>query len=356
MNKLVFKMEFEKLWRMPVFYLLAVMFIGFNIWFFLDSKSYYIDAMQYDSDFMREEPEDFKASYQYDYYAETEMDEIEDMAKLYRDYGKIANGLIAENYNKLKQRAETMSDTEKNSLTYTGLYRLHEFLFVYYLKYIMIECIIIMILAVIYLMHFEVFHSTEELVMTSKTGEKVFKNKLIAAFLFSMLLSVVIMVASLGVYFGIMDYSGIWDAYISSNFNTERRVVNGMYLAVYPYITWIPATIKQYLSSCIAVILGILLFGFMAVGALSKRVKNSITVIAVIGIGVAVFYFIGNEIRFTSMMDFFVKFNPVHLITKCGYWFMDYAPGDTYPIYEILTLGVWLTGAGLILRKSLGRQ
>lgn len=212
-KKVIFRMEFQKLCQMPVFYLLVLMFIGFNLWLFLDSKSYYIEAIQSDSKLLEESPEQFGEIYAYELDAKVDLLEIKEMAQRYEAYEKESEQIISANYGRLQQRADSMEAEEKDSLTFTGAYRLHSFLFSYYLKYMMIECLIIIVLAVIYSMHFEVLHNTEDLVLVSKTGPNVFKIKLRAAFLFAMLLSLIIMGVSLGVYFGIVNYAEIWGAY-----------------------------------------------------------------------------------------------------------------------------------------------
>ena len=353
MKRDVFAFEFEKLYKMPVFYVLTLMCIVFNIWLFYDSESQWLEKMETDAQFLKYEPTAFAEYYGYDYYAETSMDEIMKLAKLNQSHGKMADELIASNYEKLQNRMEEMTERESESLTITGANRLHSHLFAYYLKYMIIEGLLIICLTVVYSMHFEVVHRTEELALTTRMGFSLFTTKLMVSALFSMLLITAVMVVTFGVYFMEIDYSNVWNSCISSNFNTDRRTVNNTYLAVYPYVTWFPMTIKGYLAASLGMTVVIFSFFLIFMGLMTLLQKNTVAVLALTAAGMFGMYFMGEEMHFASMLEYVVKFTPVHLVAKCGYWFMDYAPGDTWPMYEAAVLGVWTAITGFILRRKL---
>ena len=104
----------------------------------------------------------------------------------------------------------------------------------------------------------------------------------------------------------------------------------------------------HFLTSDIVFLL--FLFMVLLMGMLSRWLNHSVKVVSVIIIFSFVLFFLGNEIGFPNGMEYVLKCNPVHLILKSGYWFMDYAPGDSYPLYELLTVVVWIGLAGGSLR------
>lgn len=350
--KTMIKMEWEKLYRMPVLYLLALGCIFFNLFLIWDGKGHQLEEMRCDMVLLEEKKENFSKVYGYDYYGTVDMGQVKNYAARNQTFSPRAEQLLESNYKKLEVRAANMTDAEKNSPSFTGAYRLHQFLFGFLLKCIIIEGILLIMGIVIYSMHFEVYYQTEEQVWSSKNGERIYRIKLLVSGGFALVLSMGVMAVSLVYYFHIIDYSSIWNSYVSSNFNTERRTVNDLYLLVYPYITWVPLTIRQYLLASILLILVIFLFAVLFTATLAKKQKNSLQVLFFLVGFFFLLYLLGNQILLPGCLEYVLKCNPVHLILKSGCWFMDYAPGDTYPCYEILTMFIWITGAGIAVGKS----
>ena len=75
--------------------------------------------------------------------------------------------------------------------------------------------------------------------------------------------------------------------------------------------------------------------------AFSLFCEKSLTVLILLFSFWGILYVLGNGIMIPNMLEYILKAQPVHLITKCGAGFTDYAPGDTYPLYEWLTMGIW---------------
>ena len=333
----IIRMEFEKLYKMPALYALVVMSIAFNIFLLVDVKGGSFSHIRYDSVHLEEAAE----SYAYDYYEDFRADQIQKLASGFASYRGITEELIRKNYQKLDIRAHEMTEAEKNSVSFTGVYKLQDLLFGSLFRYLLMEGGLLIFLTVLYSMHYEKFHRTEDIAFVSKTGRNLFAVKHLVSGLYALLLCAIVVVVTLSVYFVLIDYSGIWGSFISSNYNADKRTVNDLYLTVYPYITWIPLTIAQYLWAVLGVMMALYLFMVVVTGILCQKMKNSIIVLAVVFILVFALYFIGNGIHTASMLEYILKLNPVHLVMKSGYWFMDYAPGDSYPWYELLTIVVW---------------
>lgn len=248
-------------------------------------------------------------------------------------------------------RMDGMPEEEKNSPSFAGTYGLHKFLFGSLFQAMIIEGMIMIGVIVIYSMHFEINHQTDALVWCTKNGGRLYSIKLFASGVFALGMAFVVMVITLFYYFSMIDYSSVWNSYVSSSFNAAKRVINNLYLVYYPYITWEAMTIAQYFVASLILILFIYLFAILLIGTMAKRMKNSFFVLATIGIVSAVMHLLSSEIYIPNCLDYLLKFNPVHLIGKSGYWFMDYAPGDSYPFYEFLTLFIWTLGAGMGMKN-----
>ena len=351
-NYQIYYMEFQKLYQMPVFYVLVLMSIAFNIYIFWDTKGYQLKEIQTNIRNMKEQPETYEEEYGYDYYDGLEYDTIADYAKREKQFDVFSESLIHKNYEILSQRVKEMSEEERNSISFTGANKLHIFLFGIFMKALIVEGILLIVVTVLYSMHFEEYRQTEELVLVSKVGDHIYHVKLLVAGLFALLLTAIVMIISLLVYFCLIDYSSVWDSFVSSNYNAERRVVNDLRLVFYPFVTWVPMTIREYFFSVLAIIGLIFIFTILISGFFARCQKNSIVALAVIGTLSTILYFMGNEIVVPNMLDYVLKCNPVHLITKMGYWFMDYAAGDSYPAYEIVTMLIWNGAAITAYRKK----
>lgn len=352
----MYRLELEKLYQMPVFYVLVIMCIAWNSYLFWDAKGYRIEEIRYDISYMQEHPDAFAQNYFVDYYNTLDMYKIQRFAKGETVYNDFMSKSIEKNYGKLKVRAEEMSDAEKNSLLFTGGYKLHIFLFQNMFQTFIAEGVLLIGLVVLYSMHFEKYHHTEELMLVSKTGKDLFRIKLLVSGLFALLLSGLVIFISLGIYFISIDYSSIWNCFISSNYNAGARIINDLYRVVYPYITWVPMTVGQYFWASFGIICGLFLFMILFTGMLSRWMNHSVKVVSAVMLFFFMLYFLGNELAVSNGMEYVLKCNPVHLFLKSGYWFMDYAPGDTYPLYELLTVVVWIVLAGASLRVVWNRR
>lgn len=340
--------ELYKCFAMPAFYVLLLFSLGFNLFLLYDGLAYKMEAIHYDAALLKEDPALFAESYESDAYQKLDMQEVFSLAAGDAGYGNLTEHLIRKQYARLQERADSMTEEEKNSLTFTGEDHLHAFLFEYYTKAICVESVLIVLLIFVYSLHYERMYQTEELVLATKCGKEIYAVKDRAAAYVSLLLLALLWTVSYGIYFVLVDYSCIWLSGISSSYNAFRRTVNGMYLCYYPCVTWVPFSFVQYFIANLFVVLGILAVVMLYVSFLAKKIKHTLALLMLFFISTALLYVVGNMLPVSGPLEYVCKLNPVHLVTKCGYWFMDYAPGDTYPIYECLTLFVWGT-AGLLL-------
>lgn len=350
------QMELEKLYRMPAFYVLLFFCIGFNLWMLFSTQGGKRETMAESRKQLETDAKSYEEEWFYDYYRELDFKAVQSYAKWEMDFDKVTAKWIARQYHKLEQRAEHMEEGEKNSLSFTGEYRLHGFLMGDYLRFFLMEGFLVIGLVVVYAMHFEQYHQTRDVTQVSYFGEELPGIKLWAAGIFAMGLLLLLFVVSFGAYFSMIDYSDIWNSYVSSSYNTDKRIVNDLYLMVYPYVTWWPMKIGLYFMASLGVALLLFLFVFFFTGLLAQKLQNSIVVLgSMVGI-FFLWYLLGNVIMIPNGMEYVLKCNPIHVLTKCGYWFMDYAPGDSYPLYEIGTMGGWILLTGLFLRGTVPKK
>lgn len=353
MKRELFMGEFRKLYQMPVFYLLLIFCIGVNVFFIWDSVVHKLEAIEEERVWMMEDPKGYGDTWYFDAYGETSFDQIESMACRDKTFDGLAGRWVSGNYDKLEERAETMSVEEKESLSFTGGYKLHSYLFVGLMPLLAAEGMLMLFLATVYLLHFEGYFRTEDLMLTTRTGPRMYVVKLAAAGAFGFILCVALVCASLGIWFSLIDYSSVWDSYVSSVFNAEKRTINEWYIVFYPFVTWRPMTIAGYLKASLGILLLLYIMAWVLSGIGALLIRQSFLLLACAGITVTGLYAVGNLVQIPGLINFVLKCNPVHLILKGGYWFMDYAAGDTYPGYEWLTCGLWIGVGGLILYRLL---
>lgn len=336
-KQIVYNEAVKLLW-MPAFYIYVLMCIGFNIYLFCNGVGYKLESIHADIDALQESGDDFANDIHYDYYGQSDFSTVLSYAKGERVYSRFANKCIDNNYAKLESRARTMEPEEQNSASFTGNHRLHQFLYSEFIRCLIVESVILIVLVVVYSMHFEKYYQTHELVLSCKYGIFLIKVKLFVAGVYSLLLCVVLWFSCLIMYFSVIDYSGIWKSYISSNYNVDKRTVNDLYLYVYPYVTWKPETQAAYFVKTIGISVLILIFTILLSGIAALYFDNDIKVMMFLVGGCCLMYCMGNLLQPNNILEYVFKLTPVHLITKCGFWFMDYAPGDSYSGYEILTV------------------
>ena len=102
-------------------------------------------------------------------------------------------------------------------------------------------------LAALYLLGYEKVHRTEGMVYTTSTGRNMVRGKIVAAVTAGVALYLLLTGLTLGIYFVQWDYSGLWSASVSSQFNflTDMMVRR-------PFLTWADFTVAQYLVACLA--------------------------------------------------------------------------------------------------------
>lgn len=109
----------------------------------------------------------------------------------------------------------------------------HQFLFGTLLRAISAESSILGVLIVLYLFGYEHMVKTELAVCTMRKGRRLWQTKAAAGIIAALLMFLALTLLSLSVYFSVWDYSGIWNANVSSQFNYIQEL-----FVVKPFLTW----------------------------------------------------------------------------------------------------------------------
>ena len=138
-------------------------------------------------------------------------------------------------YDLLASRVEHLAQTDAALDLYAGLatYGSHQFLFGALFRAILCESAILAMLGTLYLLGYDGMHRAEGLACASRTGRKLRRVKVLAALQASAALYGLLAFCTLVPYFLLYDYSGIWNASVSSQFNYFSDM-----LVVRPFLTW----------------------------------------------------------------------------------------------------------------------
>ena len=152
-------------------------------------------------------------------------------------------------YDLLASRVEHLAQTDAALDLYAGpaTYGSHQFLFGALFRAILCESAILAMLGTLYLLGYEGMHRAEGLACASRTGRKLRRVKVLAALQASAALYGLLAFCTLVPYFLLYDYSGIWNASVSSQFNYFSDM-----LVVRPFLTWGDFTVGQYLAAALA--------------------------------------------------------------------------------------------------------
>ena len=238
-------------------------------------------------------------------------------------------------YSLLAERVEHLAWTNAAMDLYAGpsTYGSHQFLFSSLFRAILCESAILAMLGTLYLLGYEGMHRTECLACSSRTGRRLRRLKVLVALPASAALHGLLAVCTLAPYFLLYDYSGIWDASVSSQFNYFSDM-----LVVRPFLTWGDFTVGQYLAAALA--LGAVLttaFSLLA-SVCGTLVRNPY--LAALALGVVCFGGMGlisvlGELGWWAAY-LIACFQPVMIWLSCSAWFTELGLSALLPWQETI--------------------
>lgn len=178
--------------------------------------------------------------------------DLTSLSTFYQDYVKSspwAAQAMARKYDLLAQRVDHLAQTGAALDLCAGpvTHDSHQFLFGTLLRAVLGEGAILGMLITLYLLGYEHLHRAEAMAYTTRTGRGLLRRKLGVAAALSVALYVLLALVTLGVYFALWDYSGLWGASVSSQFNYLVDL-----MVQRPFLPWTDFTLAGYLAAFLA--------------------------------------------------------------------------------------------------------
>jgi len=248
--------------------------------------------------------------------------------------GKAADTVRAA-YAKLQKRLEQLvANGEHKHLFFPGkIFEMHSLLFEDLFRRMIFEMTVLSVLITGYLCNYEFERQTHLVAYSTKRGRKLALDKLLASLTATAIVTTVIVVGTLAVYFATFPYSGLMKVPISSYFNMEDEL---------PYISWWNMTFDAYLMCAVVLMYACGLLFSSLTFVLSAWIRNSylafFSFIALFGIFVGLPGWISTD----SNMIFLAHYTPFVLILNPFLWFTGgLNPFTAFKGYETVTVLVW---------------
>lgn len=282
--------------------------------------------------------------------------DTQDLAGLYEGVVKnspAAVRLMGWKYSLLAKRVKHLSGTGAAMDLYAGpvTHDAHQFFYDTLFRAVVTEALLLGMLSMLYLLGCEEQRRTVSLICASRTGRKLYGKKVLAGLTAAVFLYILLVSVTLGVYFCLWDYGGVWGGSVSSQFNYLTDM-----LFRRPFLTWGDFTVGGYLAAML--ILGSLLtaaFSLLAAvcGLLTRNAYAAALVLAVVcfgGVGLTAGLWTG---YFASLV------HPACVWLGIGGWFTELGLSGAVPWQETVSTGLDLLvsslGTVLVLRH-LGRK
>ena len=278
-----------------------------------------------------------------------------DLAGLYEGVVKdspAAVRLMSWKYTLLAERAAHLSGTGAAMDLYAGpvTHDAHQFLYDTLFRAVVTESLLVGMLSMLYLLGFEGQRRTVSLICASRSGRKLYGKKVLAGLTAAVFLYILLAAVTLGVYFCLWDYGGVWGGSVSSQFNYLTDM-----LFRRPFLTWGDFTVGGSLAAELT--LGALLtadFALLAAvcGLLLRNVYASALVLAVVCFG---------GVGLTAMLaqmglwcGYFASLvHPACVWLGIGGWFTELGLSGAAPWQETVSTGLDLLAFGLGTALSL---
>lgn len=254
-----------------------------------------------------------------------DTDELANFYQSVTEGDLLAQRWLAWKYDLLQGRVEHLADTGAALDLYAGpaTHGSHQFLFNTLIRAVVTEGILAGVLSTIWLTGCEGVWRTGGQLCATRTGRKLWRVKLLAALGADLLLYALLALATLGAYFLLLDYGGLWASSVSSQFNYYSEM-----FYIRPYLTWGDFTVGQYLAATLAGGGALTAVFTLLAGALGLLTGHAYAA----AIGVVLFCVLSVGV--------------VSALATAGWW-MVYLLADFLPVNLWLSLSAWFTEMGL---------
>ena len=235
---------------------------------------------------------------------------------------------------------------------------IHSLLFHTTMGSIFIQAGILGSLAMLYSLGYEQQNKTGY-IYASKTGRKIIRHKYLAGLIAGIVGFAIIGGATLAMYFTAWDYSGFWQANVSSGYN----FISDSLHPTRPFITWQSFTVAEYFGISLALTFALVIVIIMFSGVVGLLIRNTFT--AFVAAGMLLFGTFVSESFFGSwgLMTFAhaVRLSTVYIWQQRSVWLTDMGVSALFAYQEvfgtvlnIIVCGLFaLIAARLFKRKNL---
>ena len=257
-----------------------------------------------------------------------------------------AQGLMAWKYALLAERVEHLHKTGAAMDLYAGpvTHDAHQFLYDTLFRAIVTESLLLGMLSMLYLLGCEEQRRTVSLICASRTGRRLYGKKVLAGLTAAVFLYVLLASVTLGAYFCLWDYGGIWEGSVSSQFNYLTDM-----LLRRPFLTWGDFTVGGYLAAQLMLGAGLTAaFALLAAicGLLLRNAYIAALVLAVVcfgGVGLT-----AGLAQAGLWTAYFVSLaHPSCVWLGMGGWFTELGLSGAVPWQETVSTGLDLLAFGL---------
>lgn len=262
--------------------------------------------------------------------------------------------LMRGKYQELQPVVEGFAEKDVSLDIYAGLFtkRMHGKLFGTTFNLIVTESVLLAVLTALYILGYEHLHKTELLIYSSRTGRDITRHKRIAGMICAVAGFVLIACFTLGLYFTLWDYSGLWGANVSSQFN---YVLDG--ITSKPFITWRSFTVAEYLVAVLCLHFGLTLVFTIIGNVLGLLTRNTYMAfmgfILMAAVMMAAAYFFA-DIGFIWGY-FLATFSPMTVWAVKSLWLTDMGVWGMIPYHETAVILGNLILASLVMAMAARR-
>lgn len=258
-------------------------------------------------------------------------------------------------YGLLSSRTAHLAEKDAALTLYAGpiTHDSHQFLFSTLLRAVVAEGAMLSMLATLYLLGYERIFRTGGLAFTARTGRALRRVKVRSALSASVALYALLSIGSLGPYFALWDYSGVWDASVSSQFNYLTDM-----LYTRPFLTWADFTVAGYLAAALALGAALCAAFSLLAAVCGILIRNTY------GAALALILLCAGGLSLTALLAqvklwplyFLSCFQPTSVWLCMGGWFTELGLSAAVPWQETVgtVCSLLLAGAGtaLALRQT----
>ncbi|MFC4401962.1 hypothetical protein [Gracilibacillus xinjiangensis] len=257
----------------------------------------------------------------------------ETIINLYGFKGEAAETIRAQ-FEQLEDRKVQLIENQehKHLFFYGKIYEMHNLLFKDIGLILIFELIILVVLITGAVTNYEFEQKTALVTYTTKIGRKLVLHKFISAGIANTAAIFSLTGATLGIYFLVFTYDGLWNVPVSSYFNA---------ITEFPYITWWNISFIEYVGLMVLLIyLVMLLFSGMTY-ILSIWLKNTYLVFFSFMVFLSLGIVLPGYVPLSTNWTYYVHQTPFFLILNPQEWFMGYSAFTISPYYEPITISSW---------------